>query len=42
MNTTLTDPENDRRGTEIAAALTEELLEDMAAHFLLRQRRWGR
>ena len=42
LNTTLTEPENDRRGTEIAAALTEEGLEDMAAHFLPRQRKWGR
>ena len=42
LNTTLTDTENDRRGTEIAAALTEELLKDMASHFLPRQRRWGR
>ena len=42
LNTTLTDPKNDRRGTEIAAALTEEGLEDMAVHFLPRQRRWGR
>ena len=42
LNTTLTEPDNDRRGTEIAAALTEEGLEDMAAHFLPRQRKWGR
>ena len=42
LNTTLTEPENDWRGTEIAAALTEERLEDMAAHFLTRQRKWGR
>ena len=42
LNMTLTNPDNDRRGTEIAAALTESGLEDMAAHFLLRQRRWGR
>ena len=34
LNTTLTDPENSRRGTEIAAALTEAELEEMAAHFL--------
>ena len=33
LNTTLTDTENDRRG-EIAAALTEAGLEDMAAPFL--------
>ena len=42
LNTTLTDPENDRRGIEIAVALTEAGFEDMAAHFLPRQRRWGR
>ena len=42
LNTTLTDPENDPRGTEIAAALTEAGLEDMVANFLPRQRRWGR
>ena len=42
LNTTLADPENDGRGTEIATALTEAGLEDMAAHFLPRQRRWGR
>ena len=42
LNTTLTDPKNDRRGTEIAAAPTEEGLEDMAVQFLPRQRRWGR
>ena len=28
LNTTLSDPENDRRGTEIVAALTEAGLED--------------
>ena len=32
----------DGRGTEIAAAITEAGLEDMAAHFLLRKRKWGR
>ena len=37
LNTTLTDPENNRRGTEIAAALMEEGLKYMAAHFLPRQ-----
>ena len=42
LNTTLTEPENDRRGTEIAAELAEEGLRDMAAHFLLRQQTWGR
>ena len=42
LNTTLTDPENDRRGAEIVAALTEAVLEDIAAHFLPRKRIWGR
>ena len=42
FNTTLTDPENERRGTEIAVALAEEGIEDMVAHFLLRQRKWVR
>ena len=42
MNTKLAEPENDQRGTDIAAALTEEVIEDMAAHFLPRQRKWGR
>ena len=37
LNTTLSEPGNDGRGTEIAAALTEAVLEDMAAHFLPRQ-----
>ena len=42
LNMTLTEPENGRRGTDIAAALTEEGLEDMATHFLLHQRKWVR
>ena len=42
LNTTLDDPKNNRRGTDIAAALTEEVLEDMVDHFLLRWHRWGR
>ena len=42
LNTTLSDPENDGRGTEKTAALTEAGLKDMAAHFLLRQHRWVR
>ena len=42
LNTDLDDPENDRRGTEIAAALTEAGMEDMTAHFLPRRQRWGR
>ena len=42
LNTTLMEPENDRNGTDIAAALTEEVLKDMATHFLPLQRKWGR
>ena len=42
LNTTLSDPENDGRGTEIVAVVTEAGLEEMAAHLLPRQRRWGR
>ena len=42
LNTDLEDSESDRRGTEIAAAMTAEGLEDMMAHFLPRKRRWGR
>ena len=42
LNTDLDEPENDSRGTEIAAALTKAGLEEMAAHFLPCQRIWGR
>ena len=42
LNTELEYPENNRRLTEIAAAITEEGVEDMTAHFLPRRRRWGR
>ena len=42
LNTTLADLENDQRGTDIAATLTAEGLEDMSAHFLPRRRTWGR
>ena len=42
FNTDLGETESDRRGTEIAAALTEAGVEDMTAHFLLRKRLWGR
>ena len=41
LNKTLDDPESDRSGTEIASALMEAGLEDMAAHFLPRWCRWG-
>ena len=42
LNTKLTEPENDRRGTDITTALTEEGSEVMATHFLPGQRKWGR
>ena len=42
FNTDLGDMACDRRGTEIAAAITEAGLEDMTAHFLPRKRKWGR
>ena len=42
LNTDLEDSENDRRGTEIAAAMTAAVVEDMTAHFLPRKRIWGR
>ena len=42
LNTDLEDSENDRRGTEIAAAMTAAGVEDMTAHFQPRRRRWGR
>ena len=38
----LEDSESDRRGTDIAAAMTEAGVEDMTAHYLLSKRRWGR
>ena len=42
LNTNLGEVDCDRRGAEISAALTEAGLEDMAAHFLPRKRKWGR
>ena len=42
LNRVLEDPEKDRRGTEIAAAMIATGAEDMTAHFLVRRRRWGR
>ena len=38
----LEDTESDRRGLEIAAAITEAGVKDMTAYFLLRKHRWGR
>ena len=40
MNVNLTEPEGDRREENIAATLATDGLEDMAAHFLPRRRRW--
>ena len=42
LNTDLGATDNDRRGSEIAAALKEAGVEDMSAHFLLRKQLWGR
>ena len=42
LNMDLGDAENDRRGSEIAAAITEAGVEDMTAHFLPRKIKWGR
>ena len=42
LNTDLEESESDRRGTEIAAAMTEVGVEDVTAHFLPRKCRWGR
>ena len=42
LNTTLTEPESNQRGTEIVAVLTEEGIKDMATHFLPRQRIWSK
>ena len=42
LNTDLEESENNRRGTEIAAAMTAAGVEDMTAHFIPRRRRWGR
>ena len=42
MNTTLAEPENNQRGTDIVAALTAEGLEDMSAHLLPLRRTWFR
>ena len=41
LNTDLGAPENDRRGSEIAAVMTEAGVEDMTAHFFPRKRPWG-
>ena len=41
FNTDLGGMENNGRGIEIAAALTEAGVEDMTAHLLPKKRRWG-
>ena len=41
LNTDLGDTENDRRGSEIAAVMTEAGVEDMTAHFLPRKQKGG-
>ena len=40
INVNFTEPEGDRRGEDIAAALATEVLEDMSEHFLPRRRYW--
>ena len=40
FNANLLEPEGDRRGEYIAAAMATEGLEDMLAHFLLQRRSW--
>ena len=42
LDTDLGEMASEGRGTEIAAALMEAVLEDMTAHFLPRKRKWGR
>ena len=42
FNTDLGETASDRRGTKIAAALTEAGVKDMTAHFLPRKLPWGR
>ena len=42
MNAKLVEPEGDRRGEDIAAALATEVLEEMSAHFLPQQHPWCR
>ena len=41
LDTELEDPENNRRGTEIAAAMTAAGVEDMMAHFLAQNLQMG-
>ena len=39
LNTDLEDSESDKRGSEIAEAMTEAGVEEMTVHFLLRKRK---
>ena len=41
-NVKLSEPEGDRRGEDIAAAMATEGIKDISAHFLLHQRSWCR
>ena len=42
FNSNLVEPEGDRRGDDIVAAMATEGLEDILAHFLPLQRSWCR
>ena len=42
MNTNLAAPEGDRREEDITTTIATKGLEEMAQHFLLRERRWCR
>ena len=42
FNANLAEPEGDRRGEDIAAAMATEGLEDMSEHFLPRRCPWFR
>ena len=42
FNVNLSEPEGDRRGEDIAAAMATEVLEDMSSQFLTRRRLWCR
>ena len=42
FNVNLVDPEGNRRGEDIAAAMEAEGIEDILAHFLMLRRSWCR
>ena len=42
FNVNLSEPEGDRRGEDIVAAIATEGLKDMLANFFLRRRSWCR